>query len=106
MGKKVRYRGGDDLLRIPGPKTRLHHRSRINVELDRGLASTQNIPLEVRRHVDHEGVSSAVHQGNDVPLGDQLRRLEVWRQERMPGSARELGAILVDDSDPSAMPLP
>src|SRR5258708_39665766 len=98
MGKKVRYRGGDDLLRIPGPKTRLHHRSRINVELDRGLASTQNIPLEVRRHVDHEGVSSAVHQGTDLPLGAQLRRLEEWRQQPMRAAAPEYAVVLEADS--------
>ena len=105
MGEEVRYLGGDDLLRIAGPKTRLHHRSRIDVDLDRGSASAQNIPLEVWRDVDHEGVSSAVHQGNDVPLGDRLRRLEVRRQERMCDSARELGVVLVDHSDRGVMQL-
>src|ERR1039458_2946438 len=103
MGEEVRYLGGDDLLCIAGPKTRLHHRSRIDVDLERGLASTQNISLEVWRDVDYEGVSSAVHQGNDVPLGDQLRRLEIRWQECMCDSVRELGMVLVDDSDRSVI---
>jgi hypothetical protein len=82
MGEEVRYLVGDDLLRIAGPETRLYHRGRVDVDLDRGPASAQNIALEVRGYVDHEGVPSPVHQRYDVALCDRLRRLEQRRQER------------------------
>jgi hypothetical protein len=47
----------------------------------------------------------AVHQRYDVALCDRLRRLEQRWQERMRDSARELGMILIDDTDRSIMQL-
>ena len=99
MGEEVRDLGRDDLLRVAGPEPRLHHRGRVDVDLKPGLASAEDVALKVRRDVDDERVSSLVHQGNDVPFGDQLRRLKQRRQERMRDSARELGVVLVDDGD-------
>ena len=99
MGEEVGDLGRDDLLRIAGPEARLHHRGRIDVDLQPGPASAENVPLEVRRDVDDERVSSLVHQRNDVAFGDHLRRLEQRRQERMRDPARELGVVLVDDGD-------
>ena len=37
--------------------------------------------------------------GNDVALGDRLRRLKQRRQESMRDAARQLGVVLVDDGD-------
>src|ERR1019366_1043157 len=103
MGQEVRYLGGDHLLRIARSKTRLHHCGRIDVDLESWLVSSKNISLKIRRDVDHEGVFSLVHEGNDIPLGNQLRQLEKRRIERMGDPARELGIVLVDDSDRSVM---
>jgi hypothetical protein len=47
-GNEVRYLAGDDLLRIAGAETRLHHRGRIDVDLNGGPAPAQNVALEVR----------------------------------------------------------
>ena len=99
MGEEVGDLGRDDLLRVAGPEARLHHRGRVDVDLQPRPASAENVALKVRRDVDDERVSSLVHQGNDIALGDHLRRLKQRRQERMRDSARELGAILVDDGD-------
>ncbi len=88
---------GNDLLRIAGTKPRLHHRGRIDVDLKLGLASRQHIALEIRRNIDHEGEFSGVHRGNDVSLGDQLRRLVQRRKEGMGDAAGKLGVILIDD---------
>ena len=72
MGQEVCYLGGNDLLCVAGAKARLHHCGCVDIDLDSGLASTQNIPLEVRRDVDHEGISAAIHQRNDVSLCDLM----------------------------------
>src|ERR1700688_1391511 len=61
MREEVRYLRGDDLLRMALPEPRLYHRGRIDVDLKPGLASRQNVPFEVRRDIDHESESSAVH---------------------------------------------
>ena len=99
MGEEIRDLGADDLLRIAGAKARLHHRRRIDIDLKLGLASSQNVALEVRRDIDHEGEFSGVHRRNDVPFGDQLRRLEQRRKERMGDPARKLRVVLIDDGD-------
>ena len=103
--EKVADLGGDDLLRVAGPEARLHHRGRVDIHLDRGLASAENVALKIGRDVDHERIFAGIHQGDDVPLGDRLRRLEVRRQERVRDAARELRFILVDDADRGIMKL-
>ena len=45
----------------------------------------------------------AVHQWNDVPLGNSLRRLEIRRQERAGDPPRQLRVILVNNSDRGVM---
>src|ERR1019366_9405593 len=73
MREEIRYLGGDHLLRIARSKTRLYHCGRVNVDLESWLASSKNIPLKIRRDIDHEGIFPLVHEGNDIPLSNQLR---------------------------------
>src|SRR5271169_2578737 len=89
----------DDLLRVAGAETRLHHRRRIDVDLEAGPAPRENVALEGRRNVDDERVGALVHQRDDVSLGDRPHRLEQGRQERMCDPARQFGMVLVDDGD-------
>jgi hypothetical protein len=103
MGEKIRHLGGDDLLGIAGPEAGLHHRGRIDVDLDRRLAPRKHILFEVGRDIDDEGVFSLVHQGHDILLDDLLRRLEVRRQERMGYAAREFRIVLIDECDRGVM---
>jgi hypothetical protein len=88
-----------DLLRIAGPEARLHHRGRVDIDLKRGLAAGQDVALEIWRDVDHERVSTGVHQWDDVALGDPLRRLKERRQEGMSDPSRELRMVFIDDGD-------
>jgi len=71
----------------------------IDAELNRGLASGQDIAGEIRRDVDDERISSSVDQRHDVPLGNRLRRLEIRRQERMRDPARQFRMVFVDNRD-------
>ena len=43
MGDEIRDLGGDDLLRITGAKAGLHHRGRVDIDLEHRLASRQNV---------------------------------------------------------------
>ena len=99
VGEEIGDLGGDNLLRIAGSQPRLYHRRRIDVDLQRGLPSPQDIALEVGGNVDHEGKFPAVHRRNDIPFLYQLRPLKQWRKERMRDSTRKRRLILVDDRD-------
>jgi DDE superfamily endonuclease len=103
-GEEIRNLVGSDLLGIAGSEPCLHHRRRVDVDLDRRVPSTQDVALEIRRDVDHESVPTLVHLRDDVPLGNELRRLEQRRQERMRDPAREFG-VIVDDGDRRVMEL-
>ena len=94
---------GDDLLGVAGPDPRLHHRCRIDIDLDRGATSCEDVALEIRGNADHEGISAFVHRGHDVPFGDELWPLEQRRQERGRDPTREFGVIFVDDGDRSVV---
>ena len=58
MGEEIGDLGGDDLLGIAGAEPGLHHRGRIDVDLQPGLLSGQHIAFEIRRDIDHEGITS------------------------------------------------
>ena len=77
----------------------MHHRRRVNVDLQRWLAPREHVALEIRRDVDDERVTSGIHQRNDVALGDRPRRLKQRRQEGVSDAARKLRVIFVDDRD-------
>ena len=91
--------GRDDLLRVIGADAGLHHRRRIDVELDRGLAAGQNVAREIRWDVEHERIAACIHRRDDVAFGDQVRRLKIGREERMRDPPRQCRMVLVNDSD-------
>jgi hypothetical protein len=97
--EKIADFGIDDPLRVIRPETGLYHCSRIDIELDRRLAAGENVAREIRRNVEHEGVSSAVHFWDDVAFGNELRRLKVGPQKGVRDTARQFRMALVDDRD-------
>ena len=99
MGEEIRNLGADDLLCIAGAEAGLHHCRRIDIDLELRVPTCQNVALEVRRDIHHEGEFSAVHHRNDVPFGYQFRRLPQRRKESMGNAARKLRLVLIDDGD-------
>ena len=55
------------------------------------------VALEVRRDVEHESESPAVHRRDDVAFGDRLRRLEVGCQKGARDAPRQFRTVFVDD---------
>jgi hypothetical protein len=98
MGQEIGDLGRDDLLRVARPEARLHHRGRIDVDLDNRGGARRDVALEIRRDVDHEGVGPLFISGTISRSAISLRRLKQRRQERMGDSARQFGMILVDES--------
>ena len=99
-GQKVFDLLGDDLLGVAGADARLHHRGGVHVDLDRGLASPQQVALKVGRDVDGEGVARRCSSGGSMSrsaIGRGGLKYGGRKAPRDPPGQRRL--ILVDDAD-------
>jgi hypothetical protein len=67
--------------------------------------SGEHVPLEIGWDVDHEGIFSRVHRGNDVAHGNGLRRFEQRWLEGVRDAPGEVGMVLVGNGDRGIMEL-
>ena len=94
-----------DPLDEAGADAGLCHRGGIDVELQHRRAAGEHVGLEARRDVEHEGLPAAVHEVIDLATVDHRRRAELRGEQRSADAARELRAVVVDDSDVGVLDL-
>ena len=78
---------------------RLRHRGRVDIELYRRTASTQQAGLEAGRNVEHEGAVADIHRAIDDGTIDGIGPAKMGLERPVMNARQERGLVGSDDCD-------